>query len=127
MRQIGQAVIIATKCIHAKGMSPKDAWDFAIAQVSGSLSVQTKSCPRNAFLGLCEAGAVVGIKPGKYGAPRNNKNGRYALNALGILQASPMACHDKQELWAKATAPQHLLENQQMDVVLALWEHKLLR
>lgn len=86
-----------------------------------------KGCPRAAFLGLCEAGAVVGIKPGKYGAPRNGKNARYALNALGILQASPIACYDKQKLWAKATAPEKLRENQQMDVVIALWNEKLLR
>ncbi len=87
--------------------------------MSDSLSVQFKGCPRAAFLGLCEAGAVVGIKPGKYGAPRNNKNARYTLNALGILKASPIAGYDKQELWTTATAPAKLSENQQLDVVIA--------
>jgi len=108
-------------------MSPREAWDFAISQMSGSPSVRTKGCPRAAFLGLCEAGAVVGIKAGRYGAPPNNKNGRYALNALGILQSTPAAYLDKEGLWAKATVPRKVKENQQMDVVIALWRERLLR
>ena len=124
MGQFGQAAILATEFATSKGLSPRDAWDLAMSRLSSSASSQMKVCPRNAFLGLCEAGAVVGIKPGRYCAIRKNKNGDYAVKALSILRTSSGI--DKRTLWAKVTAPDVLKENQQIDVVLSLFGKNLL-
>src|SRR5258708_37743072 len=126
MGKFGQAAVFATACVTSKGLSPRDAWDFAIAQLSASLSMQMKSCPRIAYLSLCEAGAVVGIKTGKYGTRSNNKNGRYALNAYRILRSNPNQPVDEAALWVQATAPDVIEPNHQMEVVLSLWKHALL-
>lgn len=120
----GKAAVSATRVSASKKLSPKEAWDLAIAKESSSISVQIKSCPRNAYLGLCEAGVVVGINPGKYGAPRDSKNGRYALKAYRILQSNPTVL--PANLWGQATDLAVLKENHQMDVVLSLWRQSLL-
>src|SRR5260370_15417165 len=125
MGKFGQAAILATECVASKGLAPREAWDFGIAQLSASASSQVKSCPRNAYLGLCEAGVVVGIKAGPYGAP-NNKNGQYALNAYRILKSNPNRPPANTALWTQATAPDVLVENQQIDVVVSLWKRALL-
>ena len=127
MGQSGQAAILAVTCVASKNIAPADAWDFAISKLSDSHSVRAKCCPRGAFLSLCESGAVIGVPAGAYGAPRGGKNGQYAKNALGILRSKPSLASDKNTLWAMATAAEVLAHNQQMDVVLSLWQKQLLR
>jgi hypothetical protein len=126
MGQFGKSAVLATKCVTLERLPPRDAWDVAIKQLSKSPSVQTKTCPRNAYLGLCEAGAVVGIKAGKYGAPPDNPNGRYAREAHSILKSGPKQPLDEKALWFQAKDPDVKTYNQQMDVVLSLWKQALL-
>jgi hypothetical protein len=127
MGMYGEAAIRATRYVTSgAGFCPRTGWDQAIAELSTSDSSRKKGCPRNAFLGLCEAGRVVGIEVGKYGAPDHNKNGQYALDAHQILKSTPTLSKNKNALWAKA-APPNKRENQQMDVVTALWNKGLLR
>lgn len=122
----GEAAIRATRYVTSGAFPcPRTGWDRAIFELSNSDSCRKKGCPRNAFLGLCEAGRVVGIKAGKYGAPGHNLNGQYALNAHQTLKAKPNLSRNKKALWAKA-APPNIKENQQMDVVTALWNNGLL-
>src|SRR4051812_43952756 len=83
MGTYGEAAILATK--YAKSLPPRAAWNRAIAELSGKDSIRAKRCPRGAYLGLCEAGLVAGIKAGEYEAPTGNKNGRYAVDAVNIL------------------------------------------
>ena len=116
-----------TDFLLGKSSSPQEAWDGAVAQISTSLSSRKKSCPRKAYLGLCEAGVISGIPAGKYGVRSDNKNGQYALNAYRILRSKPSLVSDKATLWAKATAPENKKQNEQMDVVVSLWDKKLLR
>jgi hypothetical protein len=80
-----------------------------------------KGCPKNAFLGLCEAGVIKGIPAGKSGVP-HNRNGRYALAAYEILRSEPKLVNDKDALWRRIPARTAEHENGQMDVVLALYK-----
>ncbi len=123
----GQAAIRATEYfLQSKATSLEEAWQSAIAEFSAKLSSRRKSCPKNAFLGLCEAGVISGIVRGKYDAPSNNKNGRYAVKAYRVLQSEPNLSRDKAALWTRAVQPEAKKENEQMDVVISLWNKKLL-
>jgi uncharacterized protein DUF6979 len=121
----GRAAVQATLYfLQSKAPSPGMAWQAAITLFSTSVESRRKCCPRDAYLGLCEAGVIKGIPEGKYGAPMNSKNARYAVEAYRILQSEPGLCGDKRALWARVKGPSS--ENNQMDVVLSLWNRGLL-
>ena len=61
-----------------------EIWSQSAKEIFKTKSSQEKSCPKNAFLGLCEEGLVKGIKKGKYTKSVKNKN--YALQAVEILK-----------------------------------------
>lgn len=127
MGQYGRAAVSATQyfingTVHSLG----EAWDLAIAQNTKSDQARRKCCPKNAYLGLCEAGLVAHIPVGRYGAPKANQNGRYAIHACHMLRANPSLVNQKGILWAQMPAPHAENENGQMDVVLALWKAGLL-
>jgi hypothetical protein len=128
MGMFGEAAIRSTRYfLTSKARSPQEAWPLAMTELSRSRQSQTKSCPRNAYLGLCEAGVIRGISTGEYDAPSDNKNGRYALKAYQVLQSKPSLAADKKALWIKATMPENIRHNEQMDVVVSLWKQGLLR
>lgn len=54
---------LAAKEAALIGDNPTEAWKIAVKDFD-SESAKVKSCPKNAFLGLCEAGLVKGIQPG---------------------------------------------------------------
>ena len=82
-----------------------------------------KGCPRNAFLGLSEAGLIMGIPTGDYGVKPGNVNKRYAVDAVALLQAGSEP--DKKQLWAAVTDA-NKKPNHQMDIVLALLHEGML-
>jgi len=119
------AVIAAGKVVRSKGTeSPKNAWKSAFRESRGRDI--DKTCPMNAFLGLCEAGAITGIPAGKYDASSPNPNGGYAIEALQLLQSDPMLAADKSRLWGRLSKKPET-KNSQMDVVVSLWNEGLLR
>jgi hypothetical protein len=89
-----------------------------------SKSQRDKGCPRGAFLGLCEAGLVSGIKPGNYTGSLKNK--LYAVEAVSILQIQPELADDPSGLWAEVLSGRWIKPNGQMDVVLGLWTADLI-
>jgi len=115
----GKAAVRAKQLVLQLAQSPEKAWESAIAEVTTSRSVRATYCPKNAFLGLCEAGVIAGIPAGRYGAPVPNKNGQYALEAWRVLQSEPYLSDDKTALWARLNGPD--TQNGQMDVVVDLW------
>lgn len=124
MGTFGKAAVRAKQLILKSARSPERAWESAIAEFTKSPSMQTKGCPKGAFLGLCEAGVIAGIPAGRYGASVSNKNGKYALVAWRVLQSEPNLSGDTGALWARVTArvadpPEN--QNSQMDVVVWLW------
>ena len=129
MGQFGQASVDAVhKLRKSKGKKPSDAWDQAVS--SFPASSQNKSCPHDAFLGLCEVGMVRGVVSGKY--TRSRKNKKYAVKAANMLKANPsLVSLGEIGLWQKVMKslgePVGKVHNQQMDVVLMLFHNGLIK
>ena len=122
MNKYAKAAIIAAQSLNTK--NPIDAWQFAVLEVfPESQESRKKSCPRNAFLGLCEEGIVKNSKPGNYSNSIDNKS--YAISAINILKLERNVA-TKNELWKLVTEGNNKKHNSQMDVVLALWNNNLI-
>ena len=127
MGQYGNAAVRATEYYRqGKVQSILEAWHLAISEFSDSEPSRKKACPKDAYLGLCEAGLVLGIPAAKHGAPTNNKNGRYAVDAYWILRSEPSLSANKEALWNGIREPKAENENNQIDVVVSLWSKGLL-
>ena len=127
MGKYGTAAIEAVRIYeHRLAESPRAAWEQATSKMFGwGTSSQRKGCPRDAFLGLCEEGLVKGIESGDY--TRSQKNKRYAVDAVAILQRHPSLAGNRNRLWSKVLADEHKKHNSQMDVVIALWNAGLIQ
>lgn len=125
MKKYGKAAVKAAKLITKRIIDPRVAWEMTSIHIFGKgTPSQMKSCPRNAFLGLCEAGIVKGVLPGTY--TRSKQNKKYAIKAVNILKRNSHRIFEEKALWMaimKNVTKQH---NQQMDVVLALWKFNLI-
>jgi hypothetical protein len=122
MGQYGRTAVHATKrFLSGEAPSVRTAWDSAVTQHSDTPFSQAKGCPRDAFLGLCEAGLVKGVPPGNHGAPRENVNGRYAVEAYHLLKADPILASDKKALWKAIPDRTATHENGQLDVLLMMY------
>jgi hypothetical protein len=124
----GEATLKAIELNSSKN-ELMDSWFFAVKDVfPNSISSQEKSCPKNAFLGMCEEGYVKGVESGSYfKSKKPNLNKKYAITAIDILKENPNL--SKKELWDKVKEELSLGDkrhNSQMDVVLALWENELI-
>lgn len=85
MNKYGQAALKAVNQMETKQSStPMDAWNIATTETCGEGTwAQKKGCPKNAFLGLCEAGLISGIPHGSYsGRSNSQKNKGYAVKAV---------------------------------------------
>ena len=107
--------------------SPVEAWRVAAQEIfPGKRASQAKSCPKGAFLGLCEDGLVVGIAVGAYAAGSENKG--YAVEAVRLLGQDPaLAAAGPRALWKRVMGGREKVPNHQMEVVLALWSNGLIR
>lgn len=126
MGKFGQAAIAAENILLTnKTVDPNSAWEIATIQIFGKgTSSQMKGCPRDTFLGLCKEGLVKGVAPGNY--TQSKKNKKYAIEAINILKNDPQHVFDEKELWAEIMKNDIKKYNQQMDVVLALWNSNLI-
>ena len=128
MCQNGKAAIKAVKLVRDNGETPQDAWQKAICIFTKSKSSRDKSCPRNAFLGLCEEGMIKGVDPSEYGAGKKCK--KFAIKAVEILREEPTLSLNMTKLWKKVM--ENLGEDtsksqaSRMGVVTALWNNKLI-
>ena len=124
----GEAALIAVRMqTFGKALSPAERWMAAVQQVYPTTPIgQKKSGPRNAFVGLCEAGLVKGIasgvpEPGTSGAARNKA---YAIQAVELLRAGTHTTVT--QLWPAVSDDEAGEHASQMDVVLALWKNSLI-
>ncbi|WP_319478888.1 DUF6979 family protein [uncultured Draconibacterium sp.] len=123
MNKYAKAAIIAAQTLKTR--NPMDAWQFAVQEIfPQSEESRKKSCPKNAFLGLCEEGIIKNSEPGNYSKSIDNKN--YAISAINILKQET-GITTKNELWRLVTEGNNKKHNSQMDVVLALWNNNLIR
>lgn len=122
----GKAAVTAAKMCENDNLTPRDAWILAVKDEGGSTSSQEKSCPESAFLGLCGKGLVRGVSKGNYS--RSVLNSGYAVTAVEILQTLDGQRLDRNGLWdaVMAKTEKQIRHNNQMDVVLALWDKQLI-
>ena len=126
MNDFWKAAVNSVQLLYnQKYSNPREAWESATSRIFGKgTSSQVKGCPRNAFLGLCEAGLVKDIRTGNY--TRSKVNKQYAVDAVSILRKQPKLANDPFTLWGLVLGGVPKSHNHQMDVVTALWNHILI-
>jgi hypothetical protein len=126
MNKYGNSALRAVKLFTVSQVpTPQDAWEMATIAIFGAgTSGQKKGCPKGAFLGLCEEGLVKGIPRGIYTISAKNKG--YAVRAISLLKRDPSYCSNIAGLWNAVIGGVEKKHNSQMDVVLALWNSKLI-
>lgn len=124
MGKYGKCALLAINLLHkGRFTDPKDAWETAMDELSKDKPCQIKSCPKNIFLGLCEEGLVIGVKPG--GHSKSIQNKEYGIKAIEYLQNHDDNISQKR-LWDIVTDGKKV-QNCQMDVVLTLWKANLIK
>jgi len=121
----GEAALMATReSSSAAGISPVARWESAMQRLyPSSPTARRRSCPRGAYLGLCEEGLVKGIPPGRYAASKDNK--AYAVRAAALLTEGKQSWSTS-TLWQAVTNDPASTHSSQMDIVLALWKNGLI-
>jgi hypothetical protein len=130
MGQYGTVTVKAVALIREKKCAPRVAWYKAAKEVfPDSVSSQDKGCPRNAFLGLCGEGWIKGVPSGNY--TDSIKNKEYGITAAALLEQNPSLAAKKKVLWQetmrKTQNDENKKHNGQMDVVISLYNNKLLK
>ena len=128
MSPYSQAALAAVEaCRKTRDLDPVTAWNTAIPLFCKTPQAQKKGCPRNTFLGLCEAGLVAHIPAGNY--TRSKLNKAYALKAVTLLQTRPKFAEDPRTLWREVMrgGDEDKKPNGQMEIVIALREKGLLK
>ena len=125
MNSYAKIAIEAIRLISQEGViSPEEAWSSAaMKEFPKKKSAREKSCPKCAFLGLCEDGLINGIPKGNYTGSIKNK--KYALDALKLLKGDRPLTED--ELWTEVTKNSGKKYNQQMHVVSTLFSLKYIK
>ncbi|MFC3722288.1 DUF6979 family protein [Neoaquamicrobium sediminum] len=127
MGSYGNVAVRAARSLETGAhLSPSDAWkDAAICEYPTQAASRKKACPRGAFIGLCEADLIRGATSTKLHSP--SRNGEYAVAAANVLRDNPHLATDKKALWLIACPDQPKRPNNQMDVVIALYNAGLLQ
>jgi Family of unknown function (DUF6979) len=114
-------------CLAKGGVTPPDAWRAALgerytdpAQLKNAMR---HTCPRGAFLGLCQAGLIEGIAARRYTGSVTSST--YALAAIELLRADPSLAADKPRLEARVFGER--TPNDEVEVVLTFWKKGLIR
>jgi uncharacterized protein DUF6979 len=120
----GEAALMATQQMPSGDISPVARWESAMEKLyPTSTAARKKSCPRGAFLGLCEEGLVKNIPAGRYAASKIDK--AYAVRAVALLTEGTQH-RSTSALWRAVTNGAEKRHSSQMDIVLALWNNDLI-
>jgi hypothetical protein len=105
--------------------SPRTAWDAAANRLLATESLREKNCPRATLLSLCQEGWIVGIPAGNYTRARENRE--HALEAVRQLVFDrTLAARGPEYFWDLVLAGADTVYNDQMHVVLRLWDRELI-
>jgi hypothetical protein len=132
MGKYGETAVRAVELLHGSQRTAEDAWRQAAAEIfPDAHEARRKTCPREAFLGLCRRGLVRGIQPDRCTPSDAGKNRAYAASAVEMIAREPsLANESRTELWRRVMqdvgADPEKKHNQQLDVVLALYSKGLL-
>jgi hypothetical protein len=122
MACFGCVAVVAAK-ICANKVDPREAWDEACKRFGLAQTMREKGCPKNTFLGLCTDGWVNDVPKGNYTTSIKNK--AYGIDAVKWLIAHKESQKSTKILWEAIGSPCKTY-NQQMHVVIALWESGLI-
>lgn len=127
MGKYGQAAVEAVSLLSTNPLvTPRDAWNQATTEIFGNgTSSQLKGCPRSTFLGLCEEGYIKGVAPGN-NYLKSTKNKEYGIKAVALLKEDPSLVEDVNQLWDQVVEGEVKAHNSQMDIVITLWNNRLL-
>jgi hypothetical protein len=127
MGKYGEVATIAVSLMAQDGaLAPRDAWREGATRVfPDKPAARDKGCPKDSFLALCEIGILEHTERGTY--TRSVKNKGYVTRALAALRSEPQLADDPKRLWSIATDGAGVRPNEQMDVLIALWRHGLVR
>ena len=112
-------------------LDPVTEWDAIANQIIQSQSSVEKGCPKDAFLGLCDSGCVIGILARDY--TKSTKNKKYAIQGIILIRKKPSlsTTYSPQELWEEVMTSLNMDKNKahngQMNIVLDLWNHGYIR
>lgn len=117
-----KAAIAAYTMIVEKSLTPRDAWNAAIASITTSPSAKRKVCPRATFLALADNGYLKGVDSSS------------SVERGGILSERAIAAADL-VLSHPAATPRYLADNLDgyvdkqgsYDIVIELAKNGLLR
>lgn len=132
MGKYGDTGIQAAGLLQKSHESARDAWRTIAEEVfASSEDGRRKTCPREAFLGLCQAGLIRGVSAASCVESDSGLNRGYAREAVRLLKADPDLAHGSPtKLWRRVMkelrADETKRHNHQMDVVLALWNKRLI-
>lgn len=140
MGKYGKAAVeAANKLRNMEDFLYLAAWENVVQgntvwEQQNSESSRNKGCPKQAFLGLCRHGLIVGVKGTSDIAVKESINAQYAVAAVEILKKEKKNGRDapsKEQLWesvCQSVCPgdPDKCPNGQMDVVLELYEEGLL-
>jgi hypothetical protein len=131
MSKYGDTAVRAAGLLREGCGSARDAWQTIADQVfADSEDGKRKTCPREAFLGLCQAGLIRGVSAATCVEAESGLNRGYARKAVRLLAADPkLAKGTSPALWRrvmKELGVSRKEHNRQMDVVLALWNEHLI-
>jgi hypothetical protein len=127
MGKFGDTAVRATELLRSSHRSGEDAWrQVAEAVFAGAPTSINKTCPREAFLGLCQRGMLAGVPASSCRHVDWRLNRSYAIAAAQLLLTEPHLAHSgKAELWRRVVsecgADPAKRHNSQLDVVLALF------
>ena len=119
----GEAALQAVRMnLYGKALTPGERWQDAVQKVYPTPAGQKKKAPREAFVGLCEAGLVKGVPAPAFATANRNKD--YAVAAVELLRAGTHKTVT--QLWTAVSDSDGTEHACQMDVVLALWKNSLI-
>lgn len=109
-------------------LNPVEAWKkSALETFPTKEASRKKGCPKGAFLGLCEAGLITGVEKTEEGIYTKSKaNKKYAIQAIEFIKNEPELANSQAGLWQKVMNGEVKQPNSQMDVVISLYENKML-
>lgn len=118
----------------AAGVAPPDAWKEALRAVYSGRQLQNQlqhTCPKWAFSGLCQDGELTGVPAGRAPVALERESARYAREVLRALREEPGLAADKpmlkRRIFGKQGEDGYRTPNDEVEVVLALWDSGLVR
>lgn len=132
MGKYGDTAVEAAVLLRNGYRSAEDAWRVVAGEVfRDAPAARGKVCLRETFLGLCQAGLIRGVEATRCVPSDSGLNRGYSVAAVRLLAADPgLGQRGASELWRRVMnevgAEPTKRHNQQMDVVLARWNKRLI-